>query len=121
MQELAKIDVHIKDILEGSVSVVQWTRADPFPRLGPHVGVDTETELITETDLAPPLVVLGVFDPQSATCYISYWEDAAVFINQLSKLEVRQYYFNLAPWPPEARAQPHLALLSAGWPSTRGL
>ena len=95
MQELAKIDVHIKNILEGSVSVVQWTRADPFPRLGPHVGVDTETELITETDLAPPLVVLGVFDPQSATCYISYWEDAAVFINQLSKLEVRQYYFNL--------------------------
>jgi len=95
VQELAKIDVHIKDILEGSVSVVQWTRADPFPRLGPHVGVDTETELITETNLAPPLVVLGVFDPQSATCYISYWEDAAVFINQLSKLEVRQYYFNL--------------------------
>lgn len=95
MQELAKIDVHIKDILGGSVSVVQWTRADPFPRLGPHVGVDTETELITETDLAPPLVVLGVFDPQSATCYISYWEDAAVFINQLSKMEVRQYYFNL--------------------------
>ena len=95
MQELAKIDVHIKDIFGGSVSVVQWTRADPFPRLGPHVGVDTETELITETDLAPPLVVLGVFDPKSATCYISYCEDAAVFINQLSKMEVRQYYFNL--------------------------
>ena len=95
MQELAKIDVHIKDILEGPVSVVQWTRADPFPQMGPCVGVDTETELITETNSAPPLVVLGVSDPQSATCYISYWEDAAVFINQLSKQEIRQVYFNL--------------------------
>ena len=95
MQQLATVDVHIKDIFNGPVSVVQWTRADPFPQMGPCVGVDTETELITETNSAPPLVVLGVFDPQSATCYISYWEDAAVFINQLSKQEIRQVYFNL--------------------------
>ena len=95
MQQLATVDVHIKDIFNGPVSVVQWTRADPFPQMGSCVGVDTETELITETNSAPPLVVLGVFDPQSATCYISYWEDAAVFINQLSKQEIRQVYFNL--------------------------
>lgn len=95
MQQLATVDVHIKDIFNGSVRVAQWTRADPFPQMGPCVGVDTETELITETNSAPPLVVLGVFDPQSATCYISYWEDAAVFINWLSKQEIRQVYFNL--------------------------
>lgn len=95
MKHLARIDVNIKNVYNGPVDIVEWTTADPFPRLGNEVGVDTETELITETNLAPPLVVLGVFDPQSATCYISYWEDAKVFINQLSKLEVRQYYFNL--------------------------
>lgn len=95
MKHLARIDVNIKNVYNGPVDIVEWTTADPFPHLGNEVGVDTETELITETNLAPPLVVLGVFDPQSATCYISYCEDAKVFINQLSKLEVRQYYFNL--------------------------
>lgn len=95
MELLATTEVHIKNVFDGPVEVKLWTKADPFPPLGTEVGVDTETELITETNLAPPLVVLGVFDPQSATCYISYWEDAAVFINQLSKMEVRQYYFNL--------------------------
>ena len=95
MQVLATVEVHIKNLINGLVTVVQWTAADPFPELGRSVGVDTETELITETNSAPPLVVLGVFDPQSMTCYISYWEDAAVFINQLSKCEIQQHYFNL--------------------------
>jgi hypothetical protein len=95
MQELARIDVHIRGIFNGPVNVVQWTKDDPFPTFGPCVGVDTETELITETNSAPPLVVLGVFDPSKAICYISYWEDAAIFINQLSKHEVIQFYFNV--------------------------
>ena len=95
MQVLATVDVHIKNLINGPVAVRQWTAADPFPELGRSVGVDTETELITETNSAPPLVVLGVFDPQSMTCYISYWEDAAVFINRLSKCEIEQHYFNL--------------------------
>ena len=95
MQVLATVEVHIKNLINGPVTVVQWTAADPFPELGRSVGVDTETELITETNSAPPLVVLGVFDPQSMTCYISYWEDAAVFINQLSRCEIQQHYFNL--------------------------
>lgn len=95
MQVLATVEVHIKNLINGPVTVVQWTAADPFPELGRSVGVDTETELITETNSAPPLVVLGVFDPQSMTCYISYWEDAAVFINRLSKCEIQQHYFNL--------------------------
>jgi len=95
MKQLTSTEVHIKDVYDGQVSVVQWTRGDPFPQLGSAVGVDTETELITETNSAPPLVVLGVFDPESSTCYISYWEDAADFINQLSKREIQQRYFNL--------------------------
>lgn len=95
METLATIHPSIQDIFEGQVKVKLWTQSDPFPILGPTVGVDTETELFTETNMAPPLVVLGVFDPQSATCYISYWEDAAVFIAELSKRDVIQFYFNL--------------------------
>ena len=95
MELLATTEVHIKDVFDGPVEVKLWTKADLFPVMGRCVGVDTETELITDTNLAPPLVVLGVFDPQSATCWISYWEDAAVFINQLSKRDIIQVYFNL--------------------------
>ena len=95
MDTLATTEAHIKDVIDGPVKVMLWTKADPFPVMGRCVGVDTETELITDTNLAPPLVVLGVFDPQSMTCYISYWEDAAVFINQLSKRDIIQVYFNL--------------------------
>ena len=95
MELIATTEVHIKDVFDGPVEVKLWTKADPFPSLGNCVGVDTETELITETNLGPPLVVLGCFDPASATCYIVYWEDAAIFINQLSKREITQYYFNL--------------------------
>ena len=110
MRTLATADVHLNEpekrergqglriprkYVNGPVSIVQWTKADPFPALGPCVGVDTETELITETNSAPPLVVLGVFDPKSKICYISYWEDAGVFIQELSKREIQQRYFNL--------------------------
>lgn len=78
-----------------NVKVVEWHKEDPFPQLGQCVGVDTETEPITETNSSPPMVVLGVFDPASSTCYISYWEDASVFIRELSKREIQQRYFNV--------------------------
>ena len=78
------------------ISVVQWCAGDPFPELGPSVGVDTETELITETDLAPPLVVLGVYDDSSKTCYISYWgDDSRQFMRELCMRNIQQRYFNL--------------------------
>ena len=106
MRTLAITEVCIEDLkhssraspryfVRGEIRIVEWHKEDPFPELGPSVGVDTETELITETNSAPPLVVLGVFDHQSRTCYISYWEDAAVFIRELSKREIQQRYFNL--------------------------
>ena len=106
MRTLATTEVCIEDLkhssraspryfVRGEVRIVEWHKEDPFPDLGPSVGVDTETELITETNSAPPLVVLGVFDARSRTCYISYWEDAAVFIRELSKREIQQRYFNL--------------------------
>ena len=106
MRTLATTEVCIEDLkhssraspryfIRGEVRIVEWHKEDSFPDLGPSVGVDTETELITETNSAPPLVVLGVFDARSRTCYISYWEDAAVFIRELSKREIQQRYFNL--------------------------
>ena len=79
----------------GNVEVVQWCRGDPFPDIGPSVGIDTETELITDTCLAPSLVVLGVFDPANNICYISQWEDAPEFMRQLNPLDVEQRYFNI--------------------------
>ena len=45
MQQLATVDVHIKDIFNGPVRVVQWTRADPFPQMGSCVGVDSHESL----------------------------------------------------------------------------
>ena len=78
------------------INVYQWSASDPFPELGPSVGVDAETELITSTQLAPPLVVLGVYDDASKTCYISYWgEDARTFMRELCVRDVQQRYFNL--------------------------
>lgn len=78
------------------ISVVQWFAGDPFPTLGESVGVDTETKLITDTVLAPPLVVLGVYDDMSKTCYISYWgEDATAFMRELCARNIQQRYFNL--------------------------
>ena len=83
--------VHVK----GNISVVQWEHGDPFPMLGPSVGVDTETERFTDVVKDPPIVVLGVFDPKSMTCYVVYWYDAAEFMHQLCIRDIEQRYFNL--------------------------
>ena len=81
--------------VDTDVSVVEWKACDRFPFLGRSVGVDTETELITDTVLFPPLVVMGVFDPAHQTCYIVYHEDVPVFLRELCRRDVQQRYFNL--------------------------
>lgn len=81
--------------VEQDVRVVQWERGDPVPVFGAPVGVDTETELITDTCLDPPLVVLGVYDPSVRTCYIVYWEDIGDFFRGLCGQATEQRYFNL--------------------------
>lgn len=94
MIKLATIDVSMKHYV-GPCHVVVWESGDPFPSLGPSVGVDTETELITDTMKDPPVVVTGVFDPSSQTCWIIYWYDTAEFMRQLNERNIQQRYFNL--------------------------
>lgn len=94
MHMIAAVTSHMPHC-QGTVRVVGWRRGDAFPRLGKSVGVDTETELITKTMLAPPLVALGVFDPESMTCYIAEWMDAPAFMHELSLRDIEQRYFNL--------------------------
>lgn len=79
----------------GAARAVIWERGDPFPGFGESCGVDTETHLITDCKLEPELVVLGVWNPKDATAYISYWEDAVVFVRELCRREIQQRYFNL--------------------------
>jgi len=95
MKTLAVVPVYVKRICSGDVTVQLWEQGDPFPMLGPSVGVDTETERFTETRLDPPVVVLGVFDAASMTCYVVYWQDIPEFMNQLCIRDVQQRYFNL--------------------------
>lgn len=72
-KKMRKLCTVVADMVHfrGNVEVVQWCRGDPFPDIGPSVGIDTETELITDTCLAPSLVVLGVFDPANNVCLTS--------------------------------------------------
>lgn len=79
----------------GRVKVKRWKLGDPLPEFGPSVGVDTETELISDTRPVPPLVVLGVFDPKASTCWIVEWDSAPAFMKHLCSLDVEQRYFNL--------------------------
>lgn len=77
------------------VSVVLVEPNDRPPVFGGAVGVDTETELITDTMPDPPLVVLGIFDPEKAVCYICYWQEAPMMMRALNASNTRQYYFNV--------------------------
>ena len=94
MRTLATVRCDMKHCV-GDVKVVEWHKEDPFPNLGPSVGVDTETELITDTELFPPVVVLGCFDPRSMTCYVVYWKDMPAFMKELCRRDIEQRYFNL--------------------------
>ena len=95
MKEIGRIHIKLRNYFDSVVRICKWTKDEPFPDIGKSVGVDTETELITETNSAPPLVVLGVFDPASCVCYQIDWEHAAAFMHQLCRLDVQQRYFNL--------------------------
>lgn len=94
MKRIGTIPVAMKHCT-GDVSVMVWEHGDPFPDLGPSVGVDTETELITDAVLDPPVVVLGVFDPKNMTNWIVYWYDIPEFMQQLNIRDIEQRYFNL--------------------------
>ena len=94
MKLLCLAHPHMKHVLD-DVRVVQWERGDPVPVFGPSVGVDTETELITDTCLAPPLVVLGVYDNATRTCYIVYWNDIELFLKSMCNQNTQQRYFNV--------------------------
>lgn len=90
MKTLANVNVKTKQH-SFSAEVLLWERGDPFPDLGPSVGVDTETELITDTCLAPKVVVLGVFDFRHKKCYIVYWQDVVEFVRQLCARDIQQH------------------------------
>ena len=94
MQKLCTVPCGMKHFT-GDVSVVLWERGDPFPALGPSVGVDTETERFTDVIRDPPVVVLGVFDAASSTCYVVYWQHVAEFMRELCARDIEQRYFNL--------------------------
>ena len=85
-----KVPLYNKDI-----RVVEWTHGDPFPEMGSSVGVDTETELITDSVLFPPVVVLGCFDGENQVCYIVHWQDIPEFMRNLCVRDIEQRYFNL--------------------------
>lgn len=93
MKDLGKVSVSMRHFV-GDVQVWEWETGDPFPNLGPCVGVDTETELITDTVKDPPVVVTGVFDPEHSACYIVYWQHTASFMQELNKRDIQQRYFN---------------------------
>lgn len=81
--------------LQRHVTMIIWRHGDPLPQLGKVVGVDSETELITDAKLDPLVVLLGVFDADSDTCYMIGWRDIPEFMRYLCECEVEQRYFNL--------------------------
>lgn len=101
MQILGKTQVLLQNLdikkrwWSGEVEVRLWETGDPFPTLGSSVGIDTETELITDTVKDPPLVVYGCFDPASSICWIAYWNEALPLMQYVSTTSTRQYYFNV--------------------------
>jgi DNA polymerase I-like protein with 3'-5' exonuclease and polymerase domains len=84
-----------KKYWSGEVEVRLWETGDPFPKLGTSVGIDTETELITDAVKDPPLVVYGCFDPASSICWIAYWDEALPLMQYVSTTSTHQYFFNV--------------------------
>jgi len=73
---------------------VRWKHGDPLPKFGKELGIDTETELITDTCRTPPLVVLGVYNPLDNKCYIVSWEDAQEFMHEILIRDTVIYFAN---------------------------
>ena len=79
----------------GQVRILEWKDGDTFPEMGPVVGIDTETELITDCNLFPPVVVLGCFDPTTRICWQVHYPSIAQFMRELCARPIRQRYFNI--------------------------
>ena len=74
--------------------IVKWKEGDPFPVLGDWVGIDTETELITDTCQVPPLVVTGVYNPFDNICYLIDHKNTQAFMQELLKRSVKIFFAN---------------------------
>lgn len=79
----------------GPVQYKRWRRGDPYPQWSSEVGIDTETELITATNLTPPLVVMGVYNQLDNTTYIANWEDAPDLLGDILKRDILMYFANV--------------------------
>lgn len=79
----------------GTARSLEWVEGDPVPEFGSHVGVDTETELITDECPIPGLVCLGIWNRADATVYIADWKNAPALFEQLMLRNVEQRYFNI--------------------------
>lgn len=79
----------------GPVQYKKWKRGDLYPEWSDEVGVDTETELITDTNLTPPLVVMGIYNQKDNTTYIASWEDAKDLLQDVLKRDILLYFANV--------------------------
>lgn len=82
------------DIFRGDVNIKFWKTGDPVPVFGEEVGIDTETDLITDTNLTPPLVVMGVYNPLDNTCYVADYASALDFIKEIAVRNITIYLAN---------------------------
>ena len=55
---------------------------------------DTETELITDVELTPPLVVMGVYNEADNTTYIVSYKHALTFLKHILERDIRIYLAN---------------------------
>lgn len=78
----------------GPVVYKWWKEGDPLPAFSKELGVDTETELITDVDLTPPLVVMGVYNEADNTTYIVSYKDALTFLKHILERDIRIYLAN---------------------------
>lgn len=86
--------VTYREIFKSTVPIVLWKRGDPFPFFGKEVAIDTETELITDCEYTPPLVVTGVYNRKDNTCYIVSWEDSIEFVKEIARRDIKIYFAN---------------------------
>lgn len=77
------------------VEIKLWTKEDPLPEFGEDVAIDTETELITDCNLSPPLVVTGVYNPKDNCCYITDWMNSPYLIKEICMRNITIYFANV--------------------------
>lgn len=79
---------------DGTIPIKLWTKGDPVPAFSGYVGLDTETELITDSNFTPPLVVMGVYNPEDGICYITDWKDAHALLLEVLKRDCKIFLAN---------------------------